>query len=172
MEIWKDITGYNGIYQISNFGRLRRIWKKSHRNPEGKLIILKSVISKGYKFAHLCKNGKAKKITIHRLVAIEFIENPLNKPQVNHIDGNKANNHIDNLEWCTASENSKHAWDTGLAKRGEEHGSSKLTQKQVNEIRELKGLKTQKQIAKMFNVSSPHISRIHTGKSWEKLKTV
>jgi len=175
MEIWKDIQGYDGVYQISNCGRLRRVWKKSKWNPEGKLKILNySFGHDGYVKAGLTKNKKRKTYRIHRLVAIEFIRNPLNKPQVNHIDGNKSNNHISNLEWCTASENNKHAWDTGLAKakRGEEHGASKLTQKQVDQIRELKGLKTQKQIAKIFNISQTTISEVHTGKTWKKLKTV
>ena len=173
MEIWKDIQGYDGVYQISNFGRLRRVWKKSYKKPEGELKILNcSFTFDGYVKADLWKNKKRKTYRIHRLLAIEFIENPLNKPQVNHIDGNKTNNNVANLEWCTASENIKHAWDTGLAKRGEEHGGSKLTQNQVDQIRELIGLKTQREIAKIFNVSSKTISNIHTGKTWKKLKTV
>lgn len=178
MEIWKDITGYKGIYQISNHGRLRRIWKKSRRNPEGKLKILNCSLSNdGYCKADLWKNKKRKTYRIHRLVSFEFIENPLNKPQVNHIDGNKINNHVDNLEWCTCSENIKHAYKTGLKKftgkiYGEKNGSSKLTQKQVDQIKELKGLKKQKEIAKMFNVSPRTISDIYTGRTWSKKSLV
>ena len=172
MEIWKDITGYDGVYQISNYGRVRRFWKKSQWNPEGKLKMLKvSIGERGYQCVNLYKNGKRTTCKIHRLVSFEFIENTLNKPQVNHIDGNKINNHVDNLEWCTCSENLKHAYKTGLKKftgkiYGEKNGRSKLTQKQVDQIRELKGLKTQKQISKMFNISQSTISCIHTGKNW------
>ena len=175
MEIWKDITGYEGIYQISNHGRVRRIWKKSRTNPEGKLKILKmSITGYGYYSLYLFKNGKRKQYTIHKLVAVEFIENPLNKPQVNHIDGNKINNHVDNLEWCTCSENIKHAYKTGLkkAKTGADHYNSKLTQKQIDQIRKLKGLKTHKEIAKMFNVSNSHITRILNNKKWIKKSLV
>lgn len=106
-EIWKDVTGYEGLYKISNFGNLYSV----RRNKN-----LKSSC-KDYPRNILVKDGKNKSLFVHKLVAIEFIENKKNKPQVNHIDGNKLNNHYSNLEWCTRSENQIHAYKTGLQKQ-------------------------------------------------------
>lgn len=99
-EIWKDIEGYEGIYQVSNLGRVKRV-------TTGR--ILKSYKDRGgYLRVDLCKSGKRKNHKIHRLVAQAFIPNPDNKLQVNHIDENKTNNSVDNLEWVTAKENCNH----------------------------------------------------------------
>ncbi|HFK8175729.1 TPA: NUMOD3 domain-containing DNA-binding protein [Clostridium perfringens] len=117
MEVWKDIKGYEGMYQISNLGRVKALERIDSRGLRRKEKILKYNNTKnGYLEAVLCKNGKTKHITVHRLVAIHFIENINNLPIVNHIDGNKQNNKVDNLEWCTYSYNVKHAFRTGLAK--------------------------------------------------------
>lgn len=108
-EIWKDINGFEGLYQISNLGRV-----KSIRNN----IILKQTYCKSnYLKVKLSKNCKQKTIQVHRLVTETFIPNPDNKPQVNHIDGNKENNHIDNLEWVTAKENTEHAIKIGISNK-------------------------------------------------------
>ena len=102
MEQWKDIEGYEGIYQISSHGRV-----KSFKN--GKIKILKSRINdKGYNTTCLRKDGKSKYKLVHRLVAEAFIPNIDSKPYINHIDGNKLNNNINNLEWVTPSENTLH----------------------------------------------------------------
>lgn len=106
-EIWRNITGYEALYQVSNLGYIRNT--KFHR----KVNLYKH---KGYLRAALCKNNHCVHLYVHRLVAQEFILNPLNKPEVNHIDGNKLNNRADNLEWCTRQENMKHARKTGLWK--------------------------------------------------------
>lgn len=120
MEIWKDIKGYPK-YQISNEGR---VWSKKHQ------IYLKPRINKSgyYQVCMMCINGKIKTEVIHRLVAINFIPNPDNLPQVNHKDGNKLNNNIDNLEWCTAKENTKHAYDNNLG------GFKDRANKQIDEL--------------------------------------
>lgn len=106
-EIWKDIKGYEGLYQVSNIGRI-----KSFKRNES--IMQPNDNGKGYLQVGLTKNGKRSYFKIHRLVAEVFIPNPDNKPEVNHIDGNKKNNTVENLEWCTTKENCQHRQKTGL----------------------------------------------------------
>jgi len=106
-EIWKDIIGYKGLYKASNFGRIKSLKRKYRLNDK----ILKPVIKDiGYIQYILSKDNKQELFLGHRLIAKCFIPNPKNKPQINHKDGNGFNNRIDNLEWCTASENGLHAY--------------------------------------------------------------
>lgn len=103
-EIWKDIKGYEGLYQVSNFGRVKSVKRKcksihGHRTVPEKIYSI-SLDSYGYPIVSLHKDGKKKTRTVHRIVAEAFIENPLNLPQINHKDENKTNNCADNLEWC------------------------------------------------------------------------
>ncbi len=123
-ETWKDVKGFEGIYQISNFGRLKVLKRKVFNEKyfgnvkwvEKKEKIMKlSNNTKGYLHTVLTDNeGKRKVVKVHRLVAEAFIPNPNNYVQVNHIDGNKTNNCVDNLEWCTNEYNMKHSWRIGL----------------------------------------------------------
>lgn len=112
-EEWKDIKGFVG-YQISNLGRIRNLYLRYGQGY--KYISYKPKILKGSIFnnGYLMVSLKRKKCLVHRLVAETFIPNPKNKPFVNHIDGNKLNNNVDNLEWCTFKENIQHAFKTGL----------------------------------------------------------
>lgn len=110
-EIWKDIFG--GKYQISNLGNI--ISLNYHREKRIKQLS-KLNMPNGYITVKLCVDGKVKRYSLHRLVAEAFIPNPENKPFVNHKDGNKRNNNVDNLEWCTQSENQLHAVRNGLQK--------------------------------------------------------
>ena len=112
MEIWKDIHGYEGKYQVSNKGQVKSIAKN-------KVLILKQSFKnkRGYNYPTVNlydKYGKGKSYRVHRLVAETFIPNPYNLPCVNHIDGDKTNNNVSNLEWCSYSENTKHAYHTNL----------------------------------------------------------
>lgn len=100
-EVWKDIEGFEG-YQISNQGRVKSL-NYSHTKQER--VLQQCITACGYCQAYLCKNGKRYTFLVHRLVAIAFIANPNEKPQVNHIDECKVNNHAENLEWCTCKEN-------------------------------------------------------------------
>lgn len=117
-EIWKDIENTNGIYQVSNFGNVRSVdrYVSTGGNPffvKGRML-KKSLTTAGYPRVQMWVNGKKYIKTIHRLVALAFIPNPENKPCINHIDGNKLNYSIDNLEWCTQRDNIIHAIRTGL----------------------------------------------------------
>ena len=141
-EIWEDIEGYEGLYQVSNLGRVksldRYVKARSHSKEFKKGKILKPRISqKGYLTVLLCKDNIGKEYRIHRLVALAFIPNPENKLEVNHIDGKKQNNCVDNLEWNTRSENIKHAFAHDLKKirNSENSHLSKLTKVQVAQIR-------------------------------------
>ena len=119
-RIWKDIPEYEGLYQVSNFGevkslpKIRNIFNTYYFSKEK--ILKHALNDSGYKIVVLAKNKKAKTLRVHRLVALAFIDNFENKPQVNHKDGNKLNNNVNNLEWCTNGENEKHAYKLGLKK--------------------------------------------------------
>lgn len=130
-EIWRDVLDYEGFYQVSNMGRLKSL-------HYGKSTILNpSMASDGYKNVTLTLNGKKKYFRLHVLVARAFIPNPDNKPCVNHIDGDKSNNRADNLQWVTHSENTRHAYNKGLAKSACEHHYAKFTPQQIQKIRDI-----------------------------------
>lgn len=120
-EIWKDIPGYESSYQASNLGNIKSL-SRLVGHPKGGMKLTKEKVlkkqngSNGYFIVGMHKNGEGGSKTVHRLVALAFIDNPENKKEVNHKDGNKKNNQIDNLEWATISENRHHAFDTGLQK--------------------------------------------------------
>ena len=111
IEIWKDIKGYEGKYQVSNLGRIKSLERDVffpngtvNRHIEEKILV-QNIGKLGYAYVNLYLNGKAKTIKTHRLVAMAFLPNPENKPMVNHKDEVKTNNVVDNLEWCDAQYN-------------------------------------------------------------------
>ena len=118
-EVWKDIQGYEGLYQVSNQGRVRSLDRTVKRRNQPDLPVAGKVLSprigkNGYSYVILSKEAKGKTANIHRLVAEAFLDKPEGCNVVNHIDGNKENNACNNLEWCDSSKNNKHAFDTGL----------------------------------------------------------
>ena len=104
-EIWKDIKGYEGLYQISNLGKVKSLKRMIKKRKCEEIIKIPSITNKGYYRLPLCKYGKIKYFHIHRLVAEAFIPNPEGYPIINHIDECPSNNHADNLEWCDQKHN-------------------------------------------------------------------
>lgn len=129
-EIWKAITNYEELYEVSNLGRVKSIERKVNNGFGGRKVrerILKNIKDgAGYEHLRLCKDGHGKTFRIHRLVAIAFISNPQKKPEVNHKNGVKTNNFWKNLEWTTPKENSQHAWINGLSNN--DHSRKKVAQ--------------------------------------------
>lgn len=169
-EIWKSLKGItkNGEnYEISNLGNIRHATTKKTKTPQRD--------KDGYLFFMLYKNNKGSNAKLHRLIALTFISNPENKPLVNHKDGNKENNNIDNLEWATSAENNKHAWENklnqGYDKKGENHPSSKLTEKDVLTIRRMysDGGYTYQKLADAYGVDKSMIGLIIKRKSWKHI---
>jgi len=164
MEIWKDIQGWNGKYQVSNYGNVR----SANYRRTGLPSLMKLQVGTNGRIAvvfHL--KNKAFNQSVHRLVATEFIPNPENKPQVNHIDGNPKNNAYSNLEWCNQSENMKHSFENGLHKRmyGEDSKNNKLKYQDVMEVLSSPN-KTLREFSEKFNVTIQTIHLIRKRKTW------
>lgn len=177
-EIWKNVVGYEGKYMVSNYGRIKSLKRMRHSiSPKGTMCFasVKEIIcSQGNdKDGYLLVSLSCKTYKTHRIVANAFLINPLNKPQINHIDGNKKNNHVSNLEWVTCKENINDADLKRLRKRrvGELNNLSKLRSKDIIEIRKLfeSGLSNFK-IGEMFGVGDETIRKIKIGKTWKHIK--
>lgn len=168
-EIWKKVNCCND-YEVSNYGRVR-----SNKSGKWKLLSI-SETQDGYKKCSLHYNGSAHCYRLNRLVAEHFIENPQNKPTVNHIDGNKANNRADNLEWATLSEQMQHAYDSGLKKpaKGTLNSVSKLSEDDVKYIRSHYKAHSKEfgmlALARKFNVSPVCIKRAYNKKTYANIE--
>lgn len=180
IEIWKPVVGYENNYAVSNLGRVKRtasgcgarVGHVLKANPRG---------DKGYLSVGLRKDGNYKSFLVARIVALTFIHNPEDKPQVNHKDGNKTNNRVDNLEWATNGENAQHAYDLGLNPRekifeqipkpGELNAAHKLKDNQVVEIRNkyASGNYSLKNISKEYGVYYTTIHKIVKHLTWKHL---
>lgn len=125
LEVWKDIEGYEGLYQVSNLGNVKSldrilVHKNGHKHFKKGITLKPSIGTTGYYQVILCMNGH-KTAKIHRLVANAFLPPDCNRPYINHIDGNYLNNNVTNLEWCTQKENVIHAYKLGLCKTKKEN---------------------------------------------------
>lgn len=180
LEEWRDIPGYEGMYQISSFGRVKSLSRKivkdfidgRHAEHISQEIILSPCSARGYKRVILHKNGEGRRFLVHRLVAEAFVDNPNCEKIVNHLDGNKTNNVPENLEWCDYSRNMQHAFDEGIRGKHENHPRSKFTNAQVLEIRKRRrehGI-TSTQIAKEYGMSTTNAKDIINGKTWKGLE--
>ena len=163
MEIWKDVIGYEGLYEVSNFGRVKSLLLKNER------ILRPRINGNGYLRVALRKNDIAKDFFIHRLVAFSFLENMEEKEFINHIDGNKKNNTVENLEWCNRSENIQHAIKNGLMDNifGEKNKNSKITKEQALKIKYGHHGISNTELASIYKINQSKISEIRSGKRWK-----
>ena len=159
--MWKPITGFEGLYDVSETGCIR--------NARTLKILKPNKIGKGYLIVHLKKDGKRYARYVHRLTAEAYVPNPQNHPVVNHDDGNKENCHYTNLIWSTYSENNQHAYDTGLKPRGEGQYKAILTEENVREIKRLGKYATFQEIADKYGVSKATIQDVLIGKTWRTI---
>lgn len=174
---WKPVKGYEGLYEVSNDGRIKALKKrvdrgKCHREWE-EHFLKQAADMNGYLRTSLAMNGKNTTIKVHRLVAETFIPNPENKPEVNHIDGNKQNNDVSNLEWCTRSENLKHACKHKLKRLDGEHNPAHvLTKEDVDYIRNVymkrHPVYGASALAKQFNVDRHAIWKAVSMRTWKE----
>lgn len=175
MEIWKDVVGYEGVYQVSSYGRVKRIGAAPGAQV-GRILKLQFNPSNGGMQVRLCWHSKHTTEKVHRLVAEAFLDKPTPEHnEVNHKNGNRKDNRVENLEWVTRSENIRHSYDVLGRKRsdlrGEQIGNSKLTRKEVKQIRALysTGEWTQEELAEKFGVSQVLISKIVRGELWSHI---
>lgn len=162
-EIFKDIQGYEGLYQISNTGKVKNIIRNSILKP--------GIGTTGYYLVILCKNKVKKTSKVHRLVAKAFIENPDNLPFVNHKDSNRLNNHISNLEWCDNSGNMQHCFNKGRGKipvmNGTKNVNAKLNDELVIEMRrKFSNGVLRVRIAEEYGLSISTVCRVISKKLW------
>lgn len=167
-ELWKDVVGYENLYQVSNLGNVKSL-NNWHKHKNGSPYLRNQVRCSTYLAVGLTKNTKRTQFQIHALVAMAFIPNPNNYPEVNHIDGIKSNNQVENLEWCTRSMNIRHAFDTKLniAARGVKNGSSKLSNDDIKLIRDMSipGI-SKNEIVNKLHVALSTVYRVLNGTTW------
>lgn len=178
-EIWKSIPGYEGAYEVSSTGRIRSLQRLvtsrwgdgSPRLHRARILILRTDVD-GYKWATLFRNAKRKNVRAHGAVLSAFIRPKREGEECNHIDGNKSNNHVDNLEWVTAKQNTTHAFTAGLRHpmRGDKHAMAKLSRQQVLEIRGRVACGAiRRTMAKEYNVSVQAICDVVNGHTWRSV---
>ena len=170
-EICKPVMGYEELYHISSFGRVKALSVEKLRgrfvHKQSERILKLKTHRDGYLISTLCKDGVNKMFQVHRLVAVAFIKNPKKKPFVNHKNGIKNDNSKENLEWCTSKENAIHAVRMGLtvSKKGEDSVNAKLKECQVKEI--FLSKESLSTLSKRYKVATVSIQRIKSGKRWQ-----
>lgn len=172
MEIWKSVVGYEGLYEVSDLGRVKSLERKCSMGsgirtvPER--ILSNCLDTKGYLQVNLYISNIRTTWKVHRLVALSFIDNPESKETINHINGVKTDNMVENLEWSTQKENTIHAHKTGLANgvKGSNHYKTTLSEKDIFDIKYTFSKKTGIEVAKMYGISAGSVSAIRVGKRW------
>lgn len=167
-ESWLPIVGYEGLYEVSDLGRVRSLDRRDSRGNRinGRLRVL-SVMESGHMVVSLCKTGNQRSVYVHRLVLEAFVGPCPEGQECLHGDGNGLNNRLRNLRWGTSLENSADASKHGTVARGNKNGRSYLDEATVIAIREAPG--TTRAIATRFGVSCGHVSRLKNSKNWSHL---
>lgn len=167
MEKWRDIPGYEGLYSVSDMGRV----KSYKRIKSGKIMRQQTRKNHPYLMLQLRKDKLYKHFLVHRLVAMAFLANDSNLPEVNHRDCNARNNSLKNLEWISSSDNTKHSFTHGKADhRGEKNSNAKLNESIVLDIRNKHDIGySYSKIADMFNISKSTVAYIIQGKTWKNI---
>jgi hypothetical protein len=176
-EIFKDIKGYEGLYQISDKGRVKSLARKVNHPHSGFQTLKEKILksgknSRGYLVVILCENKIRKTSMVHRLVATTFLRNFGDKKTINHKNGVKTDNHLGNLEFVTQKENVQHSYNMGLSNnRGEKSCLSKLTEKEVLQIRDLRGCGrfSQREVAEFYNCVESTVNAVVNRKSWRHI---
>jgi hypothetical protein len=176
-EVWKDITGYEGFYQVSNFGRVKgcdrvtnvpkgKYYDAYQRHCKSRIMILK-LDRKGYFKINLTRESQVKEYSVHRLVAFAFVDGYFDGAEVNHIDACPTNNHASNLEYVTRKGNMAHAAALGRMEKGSDRHNAKLKESDIPEIRSRLALgHSQRKIARDYSVHQRVIWLIANDKSW------
>lgn len=178
METWKNVPGYEGYYEVSDLGRIRSVDRIVLVNSNGRTFerklkgrILKQAFDgRGfYLQSNLARDGETKMVLVHRVVALAFLDNPNNLPEVNHKDEDKTNNYASNLEWCSHKYNNNYGTKKSAGK-GEGNSQNKFSEEIIKEIKRLYKPRDpnfgNKALSKKYGISCPHISSIVHGKRW------
>jgi predicted GNAT superfamily acetyltransferase len=175
-EIWKNIQGYEGLYQVSNLGRIKSLEKTvtisyGTKRFQKEKILKQGKNKSGYFFVILSKDGVNKNFKVHRLVAMQFIDNHFFEKTVNHINGIKSDNNVKNLEWVSYSENMRHAYENNLinAKKNEKHYRSKISLDVAKIIKYQTIGEKASDIAKKMNLSKSVVHGIKSGRTWKNI---
>lgn len=179
--VWKPVVGYEGIYEVNELGQIKSLSREKYCGHEGsnpqitKEKLLKERICRmGYPIVRLSKDGIAKNVRVHRILAQAFIENPENKPNVNHIDNNPLNKSLDNLEWCTQKENMQHASKQGRFPAKTDKSLYRKNTKinmdiAINIKNDRKNGNSLVFISKKYGVSQSTVSMICNNKIWKEV---
>jgi acetylglutamate synthase len=172
-EIWKDIEGYEGYYQVSNLGRVKSLKRCYQLKVNTTKCVEERILSPrvnklGYAQILLHKLSTRKTVLVHRLVASAFLKSN-GLPYVNHKNGIKSDNRVENLEYVTASQNTQHSVDIGTSKIGEDHYKAKLTKEDVYKIKYTLTELSNSELGRKFGVTKEAISLIRRGINWKQI---
>jgi hypothetical protein len=171
-EIWLPINNYHGLYKVSNLGRVKCLERivdfGTQKRKVKENILVNGNHNMGYKTVVLSFKSRYQTMLVHRLVAESFITNPESKPFINHKDGNKHNNHVENLEWVTRRENEDHAMQNGLKPKGQRNGAAKISDEDAAYIKANYKRGLGKDFSQRFGITVDHILRIVNGSSRNK----